>query len=95
MCIGRQVPEGGVMEHSYEDPPESMHRPCLPPCLSAGRAGRRLLETVVATRPRCPRCDGVRLRKYRSQRDQGDGSSLSWVRCLDEQCGHRFRLVLE
>jgi DNA-directed RNA polymerase subunit M/transcription elongation factor TFIIS len=81
MCIGRQVPEGGVMEHMYEDPPESMHR--------------RRLETVVAQRPRCPRCGGVRLRKYRSQRDQGDGSSLSWVRCLDEQCGHRFRLVLE
>ena len=53
------------------------------------------LDTVTVQRPRCPRCNGVRLRKYRSQRDQGDGSTLSWVRCLDEHCGYRFRLVLE
>ena len=53
------------------------------------------LTTVTVQRPRCPRCCGVRLRKYRSQRDQGDGSTLSWVRCLDEDCGCRFRLVQE
>ena len=55
----------------------------------------RRLATVTVERPRCPRCHGARLRKYRSVRDQGDGSTLSWVRCLDEHCGHRFRLVQE
>ena len=56
---------------------------------------RPRLATITVERPRCPRCNGVRLRKYRSQRDQGDGSTLSWVRCMDEHCGCRFRLVLE
>ena len=56
---------------------------------------RQRLTTVTVERPRCPECDGVRLRKYRSQRDQGDGSTLSWVRCMDEDCGYRFRLVQE
>ena len=70
-----------MTEHSHEPKPESIHP--------------RRLETVVAQRPRCPRCNGAHLRKYRSQRDQGDGTSLSWVRCLDAECGHRFRLVLE
>ena len=59
------------------------------------QTGRRRLTTVTVERPRCPACGGVRLRKYRSQRDQGDGSTLSWVRCLDEDCGYRFRLVQE
>ncbi len=52
----------------------------------------RRLETVFVERPRCPQCGGIRLRKYRSIRDQGDGSALWWVRCT---CGHRFRVVLE
>jgi DNA-directed RNA polymerase subunit M/transcription elongation factor TFIIS len=56
---------------------------------------RRRLTTVTCPRPRCPRCQGVRLRKYRSQGEQGDGSTLSYVRCLDADCGHRFRLLLE
>ena len=56
---------------------------------------RPRLTTVTVQRPRCPQCNGVRLRKYRSQRDQGDGSTLWWVRCMDEHCGYRFRLVLE
>ncbi len=56
---------------------------------------RQRMTTVTFERPRCPECDGVRLRKYRSQRDQGDGSTLSWVRCMDEDCGYRFRLVQE
>ncbi len=59
------------------------------------RMKRQRLPTIVVERPRCPACHGVRLRKYRSQRDQGDGSTLSWVRCMDETCGHRFRLVQE
>jgi len=56
---------------------------------------RAALETVTVERPRCPRCGGVHLRKYRSIRDQGDGSSLPWVRCRGENCGHRFRVLLE
>ena len=56
---------------------------------------RRRLTTVTVERPRCPRCHGARLRKYRSIRDQGDGSALWWVRCEDESCGQRFRVVLE
>ena len=59
------------------------------------RNNPRRLATVTVERPRCPRCHGVRLRKYRSQRDQGDGSTLSWVRCLDDECCCRFRLVQE
>ncbi len=57
--------------------------PCTP---------RRLLETVTVERPRCPKCGGFKLRKYRSVADQGDGTSLSWVRCA---CGYRFRVLLE
>jgi DNA-directed RNA polymerase subunit M/transcription elongation factor TFIIS len=68
-----------MTEHGHADKPESMQR--------------RRLETVIAQRPRCPRCDGVRLRAYRSQRDQGDGTSLSWMAC--QECGERFRLVRE
>ena len=40
------------------------------------RKQRRVLETITVERPRCPRCGGVLLRKYRSIRDQGDGSAL-------------------
>ena len=57
-------------------------------------SGRRL-TTVRYIRPRCPRCGGVRLRKYRSISDQGDGSSLAWVRCAGAGCGHRFRVLME
>ena len=58
-------------------------------------SSRVMLQTVTFERPRCPRCNGVRLRKYRSIRDQGDGSALSWVQCEDESCRHRFRVLLE
>ena len=57
-----------------------------------GPTSRPPLETVTYERPRCPACRGIRLTKYRSLADQGDGSSLSWVRCT---CGHRFRMLLE
>ena len=60
----------------------------------APRCGPRL-ATVTHKRPRCPRCHGSALRRYRSLADQGDGTALSWVRCLGAECGHRFRLVLE
>ena len=56
---------------------------------------RRRLETVVFPRPRCPACGGVRLLKYRSLSDQGDGSALWWVRCGNGACGRRFRVLLE
>ncbi|MBI5289271.1 MAG: hypothetical protein HY873_09920 [Chloroflexi bacterium] len=51
------------------------------------------LATVVVERPRCPACNGVRLLKYRSIADQGDGSALAWVRCL--ACACRFKLLME
>ena len=53
------------------------------------------LETVTCQRPRCPRCNGSALRKYRSIADQGDGTSLSWIICANEKCRHRFRILLE
>jgi hypothetical protein len=56
---------------------------------------RHRLETILVKRPRCPRCDGIALRKYRSVTDQGDGSALAWVRCANPECMHRFRIVLE
>lgn len=53
------------------------------------------LETVTYERPRCPACGGVRLVKYRSLADQGDGTALWWVRCATEPCRHRFKVLLE
>ena len=51
------------------------------------------LKTLTLPRPRCLRCKNVVLKKYRSIRDQGDGSALSWVRCAN--CGERFKVLLE
>ena len=59
------------------------------------RSRRNALPTITVEKPRCPRCNGLYLHKYRTIHDQGDGSSLWWVRCEDEACGHRFRVVLE
>ncbi len=56
---------------------------------------KRRLTTVSVERPRCPECNGIQLRKYRSIRDEGDGSALWWGRCLGDGCGHRFRVLLE
>ena len=53
------------------------------------------LPTVTYPRPKCPECGHFRLRKYRSITDQGDGTALAWVKCLNVRCGHRFRLLLE
>ena len=53
---------------------------------------RRRLATITIERPRCPACGGVKLHKYRTLADQGDGSALWWVQC---KCGHRFRVLLE
>jgi len=59
------------------------------------RAQRRRLVTVVVQRPRCPACGGVRLHKYRSIADQGDGSALWWVLCRNAACALRFKVLLE
>jgi len=59
------------------------------------RKGPRRLATVTVERPRCPRCGGVKLHKYRTLADQGDGSALWWVQCVEPNCGHRFRVLLE
>jgi len=56
---------------------------------------RQRLDTISVERPRCPACGGVRLLKYRTLRDQGDGSALWWVKCLSDTCGHRFKVLLE
>lgn len=61
---------------------------------SPGHA-HRPLQTITVERPRCPTCDGIHLRKYRSVRDQGDGSALWWVQYGNAACGHRFRVLLE
>ena len=53
------------------------------------------METISWNRPRCPRCNGIALLKYRSVADQGDGSSLAWMRCNEPECGHRFKMVME
>jgi DNA-directed RNA polymerase subunit M/transcription elongation factor TFIIS len=50
------------------------------------------LKLFTLQRPKCPRCGSTKLRNYRSISDQGDGSSLSWVRC---SCGQRFKVVME
>lgn len=62
---------------------------------TAPASSRPRLPLVALTRPRCPRCGGARLRRYRSVTDQGDGTTLSWVKCRADECGHRFRLLLE
>lgn len=53
------------------------------------------LATITMQRARCPACGGIALKKYRSIRDQGDGSALSWVRCAGAGCGRRFKVLLE
>jgi len=58
-----------------------------------GRSAGPRLQTVSVPRPRCPSCNGVRLKKYRSLSDQGDGSALWWVKCAE--CEERFRVLLE
>jgi hypothetical protein len=65
------------------------------PHIDSDRSSRQRLNTLTLTRPRCPVCKGIALRKYRSLRDQGDGSALSWVECMARGCKHRFRLLME
>ena len=58
-------------------------------------AARTRLRVVTIERPRCPECGGINLHKYRSLFDQGDGTALWWVRCVDPECGQRFKVLLE
>lgn len=46
-------------------------------------------------RPRCPMCGCPKLRKYRSLVRAKDGTAVSWVRCTEPLCEHRFKVVLE
>jgi hypothetical protein len=55
-------------------------------------AGRGRLATYGYVRPRCPRCRTYDLHKHRSERDQGDGTGMSWNTC--NRCGHRFKVLL-
>ena len=56
---------------------------------------RDRLEVFSFERPRCQYCGCVKLKKNRSVRDQGDGSSAWWVQCLNPECVRRFKVVLE
>jgi len=51
---------------------------------------RSAQPTLVYDLPRCPECDGARIRAVRTSK-QGDGSKLNHMHC--QQCGHRFRVV--
>ena len=83
------APEGG-----HEPPPASggdtgQHgEPCL-----VEPAGRGRLALWRYPRHRCPECGHAHLRKYRSIRDQGDGTAMAWVKCLS--CKHRFKIMLQ
>ena len=70
--------ESGVIESAHEPGPNRMKR--------------QRLAMITIERPRCPSCGGVKLHKYRTLANQGDGSALWWVRCA---CGNRFRVLLE
>lgn len=62
--------------------------------LAPARRRRSKLESIQVQRPRCPRCGGAGLAKYRSITDQETGAATWWVRCRDEVCGYRFRVEL-
>lgn len=70
-----------------------MIEPTSPTAPHARKRPRR--ATVSVERPRCPACGGVKLHKYRTLADQGDGSALWWVQCQSAACGLRFRVLLE
>ena len=53
------------------------------------------LETLTYQRPRCSACLSTDFAKYRSIRDQGDGSALWWVKRRTPGCGRRFKVLLE
>jgi len=63
-------------------------RDTAPPIPRDGR-----LPLITLTRPRCPHCGGIALKKYRSLRDQGDGTSMAWIRCTN--CDVRFKVLME
>ncbi|QOJ18529.1 MAG: hypothetical protein HRU76_13440 [Phycisphaeraceae bacterium] len=53
------------------------------------------MPTVALTRPRCPSCGTTRIKRYRSIKDQGDGTAVWWVQCQAPACGHRFKILFE
>ena len=55
----------------------------------------RRLPAITWKKPRCPNCGNSILKKYRSERDHGDGHATWWVKCANISCQHRFRVVLE
>ena len=59
-----------------------------------GLAVKRLF-TLRVLLPRCPYCRTTAMKKYRSLRDLGDGTSLHWMRCLNPRCASRFRVHME
>lgn len=50
-------------------------------------------ETIYITRPRCPRCNGTKVKTTHTAGDQGDGSVLRYAKCRD--CKATFKIVLE
>lgn len=78
-------------EHVADTSTNSPTRATTPP--PRKRSGP--LQEIAVERPRCPRCNGVHLGKYRSIADQGDGTALWWVKCRNASCSHRFRVLLE
>lgn len=53
---------------------------------------REPLPVLFYERPRCPRCESVRLRVRRTI-DQGDDSRLQYVQC--KRCKTNFKVVSE
>lgn len=49
-------------------------------------------DYVFVLRPRCPGCNSVELRIYKSI-SQDDGSVLRYVFC--RECGRRFKVIAE
>lgn len=53
----------------------------------------REVEVVYISRPRCPKCKSANIETRRTAGDQGDGTTLRYVRCC--KCGERFKVVVE
>ena len=56
---------------------------------------RRVLEQITLQRPRCPKCNSPCLRKFRSVHNRIEGTTMSWVYCENEKCGHRFKIIFQ
>ena len=47
---------------------------------------------VYVTRPRCPQCQGILLKVYKSRSDP-DGPLVRYTRC--RECDHRFVVIVD